>query len=165
MICGTILLGGLVYKSKNITNFIIDCTYQVVQIRDLVATTNSSKLSIYYNTFLILICTIQQIAWQNINQTVDKINTKTYKVRYIVENKPYTMFVKIKRGPRKIWKIYNEDNVEITDDILPYFGPSVDWHGCEYISPALLGHQKLKFVNDDISTEFKNKEIIDINLY
>lgn len=164
-ICGTILFGGFIYKCRDITNFVLDKYEQIIQIRDLVATTNNSIFSIYYNTFLLVIYTVHQMVLQNVQQTVEKINTKTYKVRYTVENKPYTMFVKVKRGPKKIWHIYDQNNVDITDDILPYFGPAVDWHGCEYVSPELLGYEKIKFVDREITKEFHDKQIIDIDLY
>ena len=164
-IFGTVLIGGLLYKCRDITNFVFEKYNQIIQIRDLVATTNNSIFSIYYNTFLLVIYTVHQMKIQNIQQSVKRINKKTYKVQYTVENKPYTMFVKVKRGPKKIWQIYDQNNVDITNDILPYFGPNSDWHGCKYISPGLLGYEKIKFVDCDLTKEFQDNQIIDIDLY
>ena len=69
-----------------------------------------------------------QLAWHNsilavdnfFKETMERINTSTYEANCTVDDKPCKVFIKIKTGS-EIWSIYDQDNVDITDDILPYF--------------------------------------------
>ena len=53
-------------------------------------------------------------------EAMERFNT--YESTYTVDDKPCKIFIKIKKGT-KIWSIYDQDNVDITHDILPYVGP------------------------------------------
>lgn len=55
-------------------------------------------------------------------EAMERFNTSTYESTYTVDDKPCKIFMKIKKGT-KIWSIYDQDNVDITHDILPYVGP------------------------------------------
>ena len=55
-------------------------------------------------------------------EALERFNTSTYEYTYTLDDKPCKIFIKIKKGT-KIWSIYDQDNVDITHDILPYVGP------------------------------------------
>ncbi len=54
-------------------------------------------------------------------EAMERFNTSTYEGTCTVDDKPCRIFIKIKKGT-KIWSIYDQDNVDITHDILPYVG-------------------------------------------
>lgn len=53
---------------------------------------------------------------------MERFNTSTYEGTCTVDDKPCKVFIRIRKGT-KIWSIYDQDNVDITHDILPYVGP------------------------------------------
>ena len=64
--------------------------------------------------------------WKRFNtfftEALERFNTSTYEYTYTLDDKPCKIFIKIKKGT-KILSIYDQDNVDITHDILPYVGP------------------------------------------
>ena len=81
---------------------------------------------------------------QYINNSVVKIDKNTYEVSYIINDKLYKMIIKPKRGPIPILSVINENNNNITDEILPYLGPYNNWLNIKY-TPNSFNYNLLKF--------------------
>ena len=85
-------------------------------------------IRVYYNHNMLVwcICCILIGVGLDVNTflagAMERFNTSTYEYTYTLDDKPCKIFIKIKKGT-KIWSIYDQYNVDITHDILPYVGP------------------------------------------
>jgi hypothetical protein len=71
-------------------------------------------------------------------------------IEYTLNNKPYRFISKLKRGPSDIAAVkYNE--IDITEEILPYLGPNEDMHNIRY-TPNVFGYDSMEFYMIDGST-------------
>ena len=78
------------------------------------------------------------------DNTVKKLNTKTYEISYIIQGKIYKMVVTPIRGPTPVLQIRDETDEDITDKVLPYLGPRHDWHGSKFTAD-IFGCKKMTF--------------------
>jgi hypothetical protein len=81
---------------------------------------------------------------QYINNTVRKLDHKTYEITYVIDGKIYKMLTVPKRGPAPILQISNDKDEDVTEQILPYMGPQYDWHG-RNITPRFFSCKSLTF--------------------
>lgn len=102
-------------------------------------------IKIFFQTFYTII-------YQRINNNVKKIDTKTYEISYVINNKLYKMIVVPKRGPAPILQVSDENDNNITSYILPYMGPEYDWHG-KKLKPRFFGVKFMAFQLDN-GTEY-----------
>jgi hypothetical protein len=85
---------------------------------------------------------------------------KTYNmVEYFVGASKYKILFPSKRGPSNISKIYDENNVDVTNDILEFAGPSRNFHGCP-VSVDTLGHKQLRVCKGESEKVYTFDEII-----
>jgi hypothetical protein len=73
-----------------------------------------------------------------------------------IKGKVYKMVVLPTRGPSPIIQIRNQDEKDITDDILPYFGPNYDWHRVSII-PQFFMCEKMTFELEDGTQKIFNE--------
>ena len=111
--------------------------------------------------------TISTICYNNLIQyltsSVTKINRKLYKVDYIIEGKPYSLLVNVKRGPNDITFV-NENDENISNQVLPYYGPNRDWHN-HFLSASFFDCNKIIVYKNNMKiAEFTNEEDILFNL-
>jgi hypothetical protein len=76
------------------------------------------------------------------NLRYNKTN-KTYELDYIIGSNNYTLVVDSKTSASNIIQIINEEE-DVTDKIIPYMGPSCDWHG-KIISPSYFNMTSITF--------------------
>jgi len=60
----------------------------------------------------------------------------------------------------KIYTIVNENEIEVTDKLLPYIGVNKDFHSA---TPSILGYENLHFITEDILEETTNIITIEKN--
>jgi hypothetical protein len=100
---------------------------------------------------------------QKLNKSVKKIDRHTFEITYVINGKLYKMRVKPKRGPSPVLQISNEEQSDVTDQVLPYMGPSYDWHGNTF-SPDCFGHQTLVFeFADGSEITFEQKSTVSLS--
>lgn len=98
--------------------------------------------------------------------SLQKVSKNVYALSYKHNGSDYKMMIPIKRGPRKVVRVVNENDHDITDDVRIYMGPGEDFHN-NTIYPSDLNHQELHFHtrdgqiisctgNDDLSAIFKD---------
>ena len=80
--------------------------------------------------------------------SLQKVSKNIYELSYKHNGADYKMFIPIKRGPRKIVRVVNEDDHDITKDVRIYMGPSEDFHNTTMF-PTDLNHQELHFHTRD----------------
>jgi hypothetical protein len=83
-----------------------------------------------------------------LNNSVKKLDKHTYEVEYVVGGKIYRMIVIPKRGPPHIIQATDQDGRDITDNLLPYYGPNYDWHSIHFI-PQFFNCDRITFILSD----------------
>ena len=126
------------------------------KINNLVSAHHKDLVSIYGISMKMILQALYLAFIQYLNNSVKKIDKNTYLVEYIVGGKVYKMLVLPKKGPSPIIQIRNEDDKDITDDILPYCGPNYDWHHVGII-PQFFNCEKMTFELDDGTQKIFNE--------
>ena len=103
------------------------------------------KLFIIYTfvKFMGSILYTQVVQYMYSNLRFDKTN-KRYELDYTIGGSNYTLIVDSKTNTSNIICIINEEDEDVTDKIMPYLGPSCDWHG-KIISPYYFGMNSITF--------------------
>ena len=112
------------------------------RLNDLVATTHTGKLQITWVSLQMIIRALYVSFVQYMNNTVRKLDRKTYEISYMINGKLYKMIVIPKRGPAPVLQISDDEQNDVTSQILPYMGPQYDWHGSKF-KPSFFGHKSL----------------------
>jgi hypothetical protein len=148
----------LIFKQK------VEYYYERWKTLNALVSCNNNNRFTYIRSLRIIIIAIYLNILQKINNKVLKIDKKTYELTYHLEDKTYKMLFKVKRGPVPISKIFDENQLDVTEEILPYLGPNYDWHNFK-ITPSFFGKKSLTFIkqNED-QVIFKNKEFMDLNI-
>jgi hypothetical protein len=132
------------------------------KINNLVSSHHKDLISIYRISIKMIFQALYLALIQYLNNSVTKIDKNTYLVEYVVGGKVYKMIVLPKKGPSPIIQIRDHNEKDITDYILPYFGPNYDWHHVGII-PQFFACEKMTFELDDGSQKiFDELEYINI---
>lgn len=125
-------------------NKVVEKYTQFRQLNKLVSTQYKTIGMILY----VSVCMILKMYWMNFlqwsNNTIENIDKKTVVISYIINGKLYKLLVKHKKGPNSILLILDENNNDISDDIIPYLGPNENWHNNEF-KPSFWNKDKIIF--------------------
>ena len=107
---------------------------------------------------------IFQALWINIiqylNNTVEYLGGNRYLITYIIKGKTYKIIINLKRGPRGILLVSDENEKDVSDLIFPYLGPNENFHGQLY-TPNFFDRKELIFELSNGSEKiFRNDEKI-----
>jgi hypothetical protein len=91
--------------------------------------------------------------------SLKQIDKYTYIVSYSHKGQQYNMFIPIHRGPRQVVRIFNHEQIDVTNEIKPYLGPNEDFHGA-LVTPAFLDHIELHFHTRNTIHSFLSHETI-----
>ena len=99
--------------------------------------------------------------YQFLNNTVEQINRNKFIFKYSINGKMFKIPVTIKRGPCPIIYVHNENNIDVTDDLLQFAGPAYDFHKQE-LTPLFFNSKTLyiEFANGTFSQFDENQAII-----
>jgi hypothetical protein len=115
------------------------------QINRLVATNQKGTFNILY----ISVCLVLKALWINIiqymNNTVIYLGENNYLITYSIKGDVYKMIVKASKGPKKIVCIYDENKIDVSDNLFPYLGPDNNFHGKQF-TPDFFQKQQLIFL-------------------
>jgi hypothetical protein len=115
----------------------------------------------YVHTFLKILYwyTVQKCIDFILNHTVIHQRGEYTELIYFFNRKQYRMILKQKKGPNPILQISHND-IDVTDDILPYFGPEMNWHHFIF-NPLFWGYDHLVFqLSDGNEVVFNSTEPI-----
>ena len=118
------------------------------KITNLVGSTHESSLSIYAISIKMIIHALYLSFIQYLNNSVSKLDKNIYEVSYIIGGKKYKMITIPKKGPTPFIQIRDEHDNDITEFILPYYGPNHDWHSVSVI-PQFFKRKRLIFEMED----------------
>lgn len=155
--------------------FIVLCIYLLVtskwvkekynkmsSLYQLVSTTHSGKLNILYVSGAILLKACYYFMLQKINKSVVKVDKNKYELTYFLNNKFYKINVYIKKGPKRVIQVYDNDLNDITDIMEPYLGPNEDFHK-PTLTPESFNTESVTFnLADGTNISFYNKEYIQL---
>lgn len=81
---------------------------------------------------------------------VHSVSKREIEVEYSYAGQPFRFRTKIKKGPNKflVQKIYDKNEVDVTDTVKQYLGPAEDWHG-QKLTTQVLGFDSLTFLLQD----------------
>jgi hypothetical protein len=158
------LVSILFYRldGHNITYKAITDNYEKwTDLKSLVSTNQKNKAKVIYICFKMIGIALWISFLQYINTSVKKLDRNIYEMRYVVNGRLYKMVVIPKRGPTPVLQISNDEDIDVTSQILPYMGPQYDWHNNK-LTPKFFNYKTLTFQLSD-GTEYTVKEDIQIN--
>jgi hypothetical protein len=118
------------------------------KINNLVSSQHKDLISIYGISIKMIFQALYLAFTQYLTNSVKKLDKNVYLVEYIIGGKVYKMIVMPKRGPNPVVQIRDENEDDITDNIIPYFGPNYNWHMVNII-PQFFKCKKMTFELDD----------------
>jgi len=150
---------GTTGKITHLKNELIDTYQNWKSLNRLVASDPNTRF-VYLESIKIVFSAKYLKFTQYINNSSQKIDKKTYLVTYYIEGKQYKMIIKPKKGPNPLLRILDENELDITQEILPYMGPNFNWHN-HHVSPDFFNKKSISFeyINQNKLT-FKNSELI-----
>lgn len=94
------------------------------------------------------------------SSSLTKLTKSRYQLEYVYNDTMYRIIIPIKRGPKHIVSVYDENMQDITNQIRPYLGPNEDFHSVE-TTPRQLNHKQLHFLlrNENMVTFNENETI------
>ena len=154
---------GTIYFYKNkIYDFLIIKYNKWISLNNLVSSQHNSKIMIKIISLQMIFKSLYLSFIQYMNNSIIKIDKNSYELSYIVHGKLYKMIIKPIRGPVPILCVTNENNIDITEQILPYLGPNNDWHGKKYY-PDFFKHKTLNIeLLDGSKKTFNHSDTITI---
>lgn len=117
-----------------ITNTIVFQYKRWRQLNELVSYQYKNAFSIFWYSFILISKAFYLSFLQYMNNSIKKIDKNNYEISYLIDGKMYKMIVKPHKGPACILQVIDENNKDITDEIIPYLGPENDWHGRKFSS-------------------------------
>jgi hypothetical protein len=141
--CGAILL----FRSgahQVVSAFVSDKYTKWNQVRVLSATRKTNRLAIAWMTLQMISSAVYIGFLQYMNNTVKSVDRQTCIVSYVIAGKPYRMVVKPVRGASRVLQVSDEESRDVTSYVLPFMGPSYDWHGMA-LTPQFFHTQSLTF--------------------
>ena len=115
------------------------------RLNNLVSTRHRTAWAVFYHS-LVMLCRVLYISFlQYMNSAVVKISRNQFLVTYVVCGKIYTMVVTPVRGPPPVLQVINDNEEDVTNNVLPYLGPRYDWHGGVLDFSSSFGSENLTF--------------------
>lgn len=130
------------------------------RLNSLVSTRQKTRLAIITVSLKLIFQAIWISFLQATNKTVRKLNKNKYEITYIVEGKLYKLVVNVTRGPSPVLQVINNTNDDVTSEIVPYLGPTYNWHNTAF-TPEFFGYENLSFeLADGTEYSVQNKKVI-----
>ena len=148
------------YNKNNISNYITKKYNKWLSLNNLVSSRYKSNFMIKIISLEMIFKSLYLSFIQYMNNSLIKIDKNSYELSYIVNGKLYKMIIKPKRGPIPILCVTNENNIDITDNILHYLGPNNDWHGKTYCPEFFKQHMLNIELLDGTKKTFNHDETI-----
>ena len=153
------LLGGYYLLEKLCPEY-IEIKYQKwISLNSMMATKYKSPTIVKCMSVYMIFKFFYLQTLQYLTNTVVKIDKNNYEISYIINGKIYKMVVKPERGPLNYYKILNDKNENIIEEISQYFGPH--YKNQVKLTPSFFKTSNIKLVLfDDSEQIFENDEQI-----
>ena len=114
---------------KIVKNRIIKSYKDWKQLNNLVSSQYKNVFAICWYSLVMINKALYLSFIQYMNNSVRKLDNKVFEVSYIINGKIYKIWVQPKKGPSLVLQVSDENQEDITDEIIPYLGPCNNWHG------------------------------------
>lgn len=153
-----VLLDGYLIASNTISKY-----YRRIKFLNSVIPMNYSDFCYFCWYAVVMFFKVMYVNFiQYMNNSVRIVGKNTYEISYIINGKLYKMIVNVQRGPSPVLQISDENLEDITDEILPYLGPSNNWHERKFCSID-FDKKSLTFeLSNGEERTFEEEEIIDL---
>ena len=154
------IIGGYYLLEKLFPEY-IEIKYQKwVSLNSMMASKYKSPTMVKIMSLYMIckFCYLQTL--QYLTNTVVKIDKNSYEISYIINGKIYKMVVKPERGPLNYYKILNDKNENIIDEISQYYGPH--YKNQVKLTPSFFKTSHIKIVLFDDSEQVfgENEKLI-----
>jgi hypothetical protein len=154
------IIGGYYLLEKLFPEY-IEIKYQKwVSLNSMMASKYKSPTMVKIMSLYMIckFCYLQTL--QYLTNTVVKIDKNSYEISYIINGKIYKMVVKPERGPLNYYKILNDKNENIIDEICQYYGPH--YKNQVKLTPSFFKTSHIKIVLFDDSEQVfgENEKLI-----
>ena len=137
---------------------------KLLSLKSLVSTQHKNTLKIFWVCLVMIFKTLYLQLLQQLNSTVRRIDKNTFEVSYVLNGVMHKILIKPKRGPKPIIDCVDENDNDLTLEILPYVGPEHNFHGSK-LSPRFFGRQKLIMnLSNGEEREFNEHDDLDLSL-
>jgi len=117
-------------------------------VNNMVSTKYKNKMIIIWISMKLILESMYINLLQYLNKSLIKIDKNNYSLTYVINGNLYKHRVRIKRGPRPLLQIIDDNSNDVTEVIIPYLGPEYNWHGNK-LTPKVLGYKSLAFELSD----------------
>ena len=124
--------------------YVIEKKDKLYSLYDLVATRHKSRSMIIFISTKMLAQAFYQNLLHYLDNSLVKVDKNKYELKYVINGKLYKKIIKPDRGPIPVVSVTNENDDDVTEEILPYMGPNNNFHN-EKFTPKFFGHNKLIF--------------------
>lgn len=110
------------------------------RLKTLVSTQYTGIARICWVCFCMIVKAMYLMFLQWVNRSVVRIGTNLYEVSYVISGITYKFHVKLKKGPNSnvIIQASDENDTDLTGELLTYLGPMDNFHGNKY-TPTHFG--------------------------
>jgi hypothetical protein len=115
-------------------------------------TKDRSTINLIFSGFKFLLLSFHIRFIQYFNDTVKRIDRNNYELTYSIHGMVYKTIIKNNNKSLCVLQVSNEDNNDVTNEVLMYMGPNYDWHGNTF-KPEFFGYKSLTFEMSD-GTEY-----------
>ena len=124
----TVIIGGLFCYSNNaykksIREYINIKYKKWVNLNYMMSTKYKSPIVVKIMSMFMIYKFFYLNLLQYLTNSVVKIDKNSYEVNYIINGKLYKMVVKTERGPLSYDQILNDENENIIEEVMSYYGP------------------------------------------
>ncbi len=79
-----------------------------------------------------------------LSNSLTKVTSNVYTLDYKYLGKPYSLLLKVRRGPRQIQSIVDDEGNDVTEEVRPFLGPNENGHLLHVpVTPILMGYPSL----------------------
>ena len=114
------------------------------RLNTLVSTTQKNNLLVIWESIKLIVLMMYVSFLQKMNNNIKQLDKRTDEITYVVKGRMYKMIAKPTPGPIPVLQIIDDEMNDVTDRVLPYMGPTYDWHGNK-LSPDFFGTKTLTF--------------------
>ena len=133
------------------------------KLNNLVSSQYKTGCMIFWVSIQILCKALWLSFVQWMNNSVKKLGVNTYEVSYVVNGRLYKMLVKPIRGPSPVLLAVDENQNDITSQIVSYLGPRHEFHRT-ILTPNVLGYTKITMeLSNGETVVFEKKNVLVVN--
>ena len=149
------ILGGC-YILKTLYPNYFEIKYQKwVSLNSMMETKYKSAIMIKTMSVYMILKFFYLQTLQYLTKTVVKIDKNNYEITYIITGKIYKMVVRPERGPLNYYKILNDKDENIIEEVSQYYGPH--YKNQFKLKPSFFKTSNIRFVLFDDSEKVFNE--------